>query len=131
MSEHITSRRAVLTGAGGIAAVGALAPRSLASPIAAEASPLLLEHRRLWGRMLEVRRELAQFHRAGAGLIPPVTALEDEHGELHDEMRTTAARILATPIQSKADILARIEVADYEYEAEERPHVRELISAAR
>jgi hypothetical protein len=59
VDKHITSRRAVLAGAGGIAAAGALSTAAMALPVAAvgrQVSAEFLEYQRLY----EIHRDLCE-----------------------------------------------------------------------
>ena len=92
-----TSRRAVLAGAGGLAAAGALSTATIAIPAAAiEPTALHREHHRL------------------VALTMDETDRSDEEGsELLDRLCEVARQIWATPVRSWADVVARAEVAAY------------------
>jgi hypothetical protein len=103
------NRRSILTGAGGIAAVGALAPMALA-PTAAAASP---DFHILSANTRELQRLKEAFHE---------TCLQDATGDpaaLLRQNEIVAAqdrlneRIYATPVRSWSDVIERAEIANF------------------
>jgi hypothetical protein len=74
-----------------------------------EPTPLLLEHRRLLSSLAAIEAHFDAVTAAGAGEDIPDEVVD----ALCEELSVVERKILETPVRSRADALARLEVAAY------------------
>jgi hypothetical protein len=107
------SRRAVILGAGGLAAAGALSTAALAVPIGSEPSPECARARALVGLLTAAGAALGDVPDDGPERDKVDDALSDHFDELID-----VAPAMGAPVVSWADVAERAEIAGYFAEVE-------------